>query len=190
LLGVVVLREKLRALQWVAVALGGVAIIVLAIGYGEIPWFSLVLAVSFALYGLVKKQAGNRVGAIAGLLVETMWLAVPAAGLLVFVGMTGGIELGKNGVVHTVLLVMSGVITAVPLLLFASGARRLPLVTLGLILYVAPVLSFIIGAFVLREHMPPERWAGFAIVWVAIAILTVDMFREGRLSRRALPELT
>jgi chloramphenicol-sensitive protein RarD len=189
LLGVIVLRESLRPLQWIAVALGGVAIVVLAIGYGEVPWISLALALTFGLYGLIKKQAGPRVGALAGLTVETLWLTIPAGLVLVAIGSGPGFEVGNNGTVHTLLFLLAGAVTAVPLLLFASGARRLPLVTMGLVQYLAPVLQFILGAFILGEAMPPERWAGFGIVWAAITLLTVDMLNEGRLSRRALPEL-
>jgi chloramphenicol-sensitive protein RarD len=189
LLGVIVLRESLRPLQWIAVALGGVAIVVLAIGYGEVPWISLALALTFGLYGLIKKQAGPRVGALAGLTVETLWLTIPAGLVLVAIGSGPGFEVGNNGAVHTLLFLLAGAVTAVPLLLFASGARRLPLVTMGLVQYLAPVLQFILGAFILGEAMPPERWAGFGIVWAAITLLTVDMLNEGRLSRRALPEL-
>jgi chloramphenicol-sensitive protein RarD len=189
LLGVIVLRESLRPLQWIAVALGGVAIVVLAIGYGEVPWISLALALTFGLYGLIKKQAGPRVGALAGLTVETLWLTIPAGLVLVAIGSGPGFEVGNNGTVHTLLFLLAGAVTAVPLLLFASGARRLPLVTMGLVQYLAPVLQFFLGAFILGEAMPPERWAGFGIVWAAITLLTVDMLNEGRLSRRALPEL-
>lgn len=189
LLGVMLLRESLRPLQWAAVGLGVVAIVVLAIGYGEVPWISLVLAVTFGLYGLIKKQAGPRIGALAGLTVETMWLAVPACVVLAFIALGPGIEVGRHGLGHSVLFLLAGAVTAVPLLLFASGARRLPLVTMGLVQYLAPVLQFILGAVILGEAMPPERWAGFGIVWVAITLLTIDMLNEGRLSRRALPEL-
>lgn len=189
LLGVVLLRESLRPLQWVAMGFGVVAIVVLSVGYGQVPWISLALAGSFGLYGLIKKQAGPRVGALAGLTVETMWLAVPAGIVLVVVAAGPGIEVGQRGAVHTGLLLLSGVVTAIPLLLFASGARRLPLVTIGMVQYLAPVLQFVLGAFILREAMPPERWAGFGLVWVALTLLTVDMINQGRLSRRALPEL-
>ncbi|MCW4385274.1 EamA family transporter RarD [Salinibacterium sp. SYSU T00001] len=190
LLGVIFLRESLRALQWVAVGFGAVAIVVLAIGYGEVPWISLALAGSFGLYGLIKKQAGPRVGALPGLTVETMWLTIPAGVVLALIAAGPGIEVGDNGLVHTLLFLLAGAVTAVPLLLFASGARRLPLVTMGLVQYLAPVLQFILGAAILHEEMPPERWAGFALVWVALVLLTVDMLVEGRMSRRALPELT
>lgn len=189
LMGVLVLRESLRRLQWVAMGFGGAAIVVLSIGLGEIPWISLALAGSFGLYGLIKKQAGPRVGAVSGLTVETMWLTVPAIGVLVVVALGPGLEVGSQGVTHLLLFLGLGVVTAVPLLLFASGARRLPLVTMGLVQYLAPVLQFILGAFLLGEAMPPERWAGFALVWVALVILSVDMLGEGRTSRRAVPEL-
>ncbi|QEE60658.1 EamA family transporter RarD [Salinibacterium sp. dk2585] len=188
LLGVVLLRESLRPLQWVAMGFGAIAIVVLAVGLGEIPWISLALAGSFGLYGLIKKQAGPRVGAVSGLTVETMWLTVPAIVVLLALAAGPGIAAGANGPAHLVLFLMSGVATAVPLLLFAAGARRLPLVTIGLVQYLAPILQFILGAFVLHEAMPPERWVGFGLVWVALVVLTIDMLVEGRMSRRALPQ--
>lgn len=184
LLGVVVLRERLRPLQWVAVGVSGVAVIVLAIGYGAFPWIALTLAVSFGLYGLVKKHVGPRADAIGGLTVETLVLSPLAIGALVVIGVTGGLTMGAVSPLHTVLLASVGVGTAVPLLLFAAAARRIPLIYLGLVQYLAPVIQLTIGIVVLHEPMPLERWLGFGIVWVALAILTVDMFRHGYSSQR------
>ena len=189
MLGVLFLGERLRPLQWLAIASGVAAIVVLAVGYGSVPWISLVLAASFGLYGLIKKQAGVRVDAVSGLTLETLWLTPVAVTVLLVIGSTSGFALGSEGVGHTVAMLLAGVVTATPLLLFAAGARRLPLVTMGLIQYLAPVLSFIFGVFVQHEAMPPERWAGFGFVWLAIVLLTIDMLRAGHLSRRALPEL-
>lgn len=190
MLGVFFLKEAVRPLQWLAIAFGAAAIVVLAIGYGTIPWISLTLAGSFGLYGLIKKQAGARIDAISGLTLETLWLVPLAVGVLIFIAATTGLTLGTVSTTHTVIMVSSGLVTAIPLLLFAGGARRLPLVTMGLVQYLAPVLTFIFGAFVLREAMPPERWAGFGLVWIAIVLLTIDMLKQGQLSRRALPVLT
>ncbi len=189
LLGVFVFAERLRPLQWVSVGLVAVAVLVIGVGYGSVPWIALILAVTFAIYGLVKKKVGGQVDAVAGLTLETAWLTVPAIVALAVIASTGGITLGANGALHTVLLASAGIITAVPLLLFAAAARRLPLSWIGLAQYLAPVLQFAIGVFVLGEDMPPERWFGFALVWVAIIVLTIDMFLSAR-SRRASRKLT
>ncbi|WP_193509464.1 EamA family transporter RarD [Cryobacterium sp. BB736] len=186
LLGVLLLRERLRAAQWVAVGISGIAVLVIAIGYGVFPWVSLALAFSFGLYGFVKKRVGPRVDAVSGLTLETAWLIPVAIGQLWFVSATSGLVFGNAGAANVVLLLASGVITAVPLLLFAAAARRLPLVYMGLFQYLAPVLQFIVGAFILHEAMPLERWIGFALVWVALIVLTTDMLASGR-ARRASP---
>ncbi|MBD8704214.1 EamA family transporter RarD [Frigoribacterium faeni] len=186
LLAVVVLRERLRPAQWAAVALSGVAVLVIAIGTGDVPWVSLVLASSFGLYGLVKKQVGGRVDAIGGLTLETM-LMTPVAGAALVVmavtGVGGGVVFGSVSVVHTLTVISSGVVTAVPLLLFAAAARRLPLATIGLTQYLAPVLQLIVGVVLLHEEMPVTRWIGFAIVWVALIVLSTDAVRSSRRNR-------
>lgn len=187
LLGVFFLKERLRPLQWVAIGVSAGAIVVLAVGLGSLPWIALVLAMSFGLYGLIKKRAGVSVDAITGLTLETLWLVPVASVILIIVGSTSGIVFGTVSPTHTALLLSAGVITAVPLLLFASAARRLSLVGLGLIQYLAPVLQFLFGVFIMREAMPPERWIGFALVWVALIILTWDLIAHGRAARRALP---
>lgn len=188
LLGVLVLRERLRVLQWVAVGISLVAVLVLAIGYGSFPWVALLLAFSFGFYGLVKNRTGGRVDAISGLTIETVILTPVAAGALVWIAATSGLVMGTQGVWHSVALSLAGVVTAVPLLLFAAGARRLPLSMVGLMQYLAPILQFITGAVILAEPMPPARWAGFAIVWVALVVLTVDMVRHTRKTRRGVPD--
>jgi chloramphenicol-sensitive protein RarD len=185
LLGVIFLRERLRMAQWIAVGTSFVAVVVLAFNYGALPWISLVLAFSFGLYGLIKKRVGPAVDAVSGLTLETAWLAPVAIVQLAVVGASAGLTYGTVSPAHTLLLTSAGVVTAVPLLLFAAAARRLPLVYLGLTQYLAPVLQFILGAFVLGEKMPPARWIGFALVWVALVILTVDVFASGRRVRRA-----
>ena len=187
LLGVIFLRERLRMPQWIAVGTSVLAVVVLAVNYGALPWISLVLAFSFGFYGLIKKRVGPAVDAVSGLTLETAWLVPVALVQLVVVGTSAGLTFGTVSLAHTLLLASTGVITAVPLLLFAAAARRLPLVYLGLTQYLAPVLQFVVGVFVLREDMPPARWIGFALVWVALMILTVDVFvsagRAGRAGR-------
>jgi len=186
-LGVVVLRERLRAAQWTAVGISVVAVVVIAIGYGHVPWISLVLAFSFGLYGLVKKRVGGTVDALSGLTLETVWLLPIAVGTLVVLGVTGlggGLTVASAGWGHTVVTVLTGPATAVPLLLFASSARRVSLSTLGLTQYLAPVMQLLVGVVVQHEAMPPARWIGFGIVWVALVVLTVDGFVAARAARR------
>ena len=187
MLGVIFLHERLRMAQWIAVGTSLLAVVVLAFNYGALPWISLVLAFSFGLYGLIKKRVGPAVDAVSGLTLETVWLTPVAIVQLAVVGQTAGLTFGTVSLAHTLLLVSAGVVTAVPLLLFAAAARRLPLVYLGLIQYLAPVLQFIVGAFLLHESMPPARWIGFGLVWVALAILSVDVLISARRARRALP---
>jgi len=184
LLGVLVQRERLRPAQWVAVGLSAVAVIVLAVGYGAFPWIALVLAFSFGFYGLIKKRVGPSVDAVSGLTLETMWLTPVAIVQLVVVGMTTGITLGAYGTWHTIALAGAGVVTAVPLLFFAAASRRLPLVYMGFVQYVTPLIQFMVGVFVLHEAMPPERWLGFGIVWLALVVLSVDMIASARGVRR------
>ena len=191
-LGVIVLREKLRTMQWVAVGISFVAVIVLTVSYGAIPWISLTLAASFGLYGLIKKRTGVSVDAISGLTIETMWMTPVAIIQLMIVSNLVGLSFFGYGLTHTLLLASAGVVTAVPLIMFGAGARRLPLTALGLIQYSTPVFSFLMAVFVLHEPMPPVRWVGFFIIWVALIVLTTDMLRHGKANRlaRAAEELT
>ncbi len=184
-LGVVLLRERLRPLQWIAVGVSVVAILVIALGYGSFPWIALTLAFSFGLYGYLKKRVGAQVDAVSGLTLETAWLVPVAIVQLVVAGAVVGLSFGNAGTVQALLMIATGVITAVPLLLFAAAARRLPLVVLGLTQYLAPVLQFLTGVFLLHEAMPTGRWIGFGLVWLALALLTIDMIRAARAGRRA-----
>jgi len=185
LLGVFVLRERLRPLQWVAIGISAVAVLVLALNYGQFPFIALALAFSFGCYGLIKKQVGDRVDALSGLTIETAWLSVPASIALAVLAASGVLTIGTVSPLQTVALLCAGVVTAVPLLLFAAAARRIPLTYLGLTQYFAPVLQFAIGVFVLQEAMPPARWIGFGLVWVALALLSWDMLRAGSRGRGA-----
>ncbi|MGK3954280.1 EamA family transporter RarD [Microbacterium sp. I2] len=185
LLAVLVLRERLRVTQWVAIGIAAVAVIVIIVGYRSFPWIALTLAASFSLYGLVKKRVGPSVDAVSGLTLESLWLMPIAVIILVVVGTSTGITMGASGWGHAVLLSLAGVITAVPLLFFAAGARRVSLTVIGLLQFVAPILQFIIGAWVLGEPMPVERWIGFALVWVALTVLTVDSVVHARRTRVA-----
>ncbi len=182
-LGVVVLRERLRLTQWIAVGVAAVAVGVIVVGYGAFPWIALTLAFSFGVYGLVKKKLGPSVDAVSGLTLESLWLVPVATVILIVVGTTSGLTFGAGGPWHAVLLGMVGVVTAVPLLLFAAGARRVPLTVIGLLQFVAPILQFIIGAWLLNEPMPLERWIGFGLVWLALIVLTIDSLVFARRSQ-------
>lgn len=184
-LGVLVLGERLRVLQWVAVGIGVVAGVYLGIVGGQVPVVALTLAGSFALYGLTKKKLGATLEALHGLTVETVVLAPVAVVVLFVVGAAGGLEFGHHGGWHTGLLVGSGVATALPLLCFAAAARRIPLVTIGLIQFITPVMQLLCAVLLLGEHMPVERWVGFAIVWVALIVLSIDSLMGVRATRRA-----
>lgn len=185
LLGVFLLRERLRPLQWAAVGISAVAVLVLAVNYGAFPWIALSLAFSFGLYGFVKKQVGGTVDAVSGLTLETALLSPLAIGVLVWLAATGTLVTGTAGVGQALAIACAGAVTAVPLLLFAAAARRIPLSYLGLTQYLAPVMQFLIGVIVLHELMPPARWVGFGLVWVALVVLTIDMLGGARRSRSA-----
>ena len=185
LLGVLVLHERLRPAQWAAIAIAVVAVVVIIVAYGTFPWIALTLAASFGAYGLVKKQIGPKVDAISGLTLESLWLTPIALVQLIVVANTTGLVFGTQGAGHTVLVTLAGVITAVPLLLFAAGARRAPLVVIGLLQFVAPIMQFLTGWWMLGEPMPLERWIGFGLVWVALIVLMVDSIASARGSRRA-----
>jgi chloramphenicol-sensitive protein RarD len=180
LLGVLVLHERLRIAQWIAIGVALAAVVVIVVGYGQAPWIALGLAFSFGLYGLAKNRVGPSVDALTGLTLETAWLAPVAAGMLVWVSATGGITFGAYGAGHAVLLGSAGVITAVPLLFFAAATRRAPLSLVGLLQFLTPILQFLTGAVILHEEMSGERWVGFALVWVALVVLTADSLRHAR----------
>ncbi|WP_231707155.1 EamA family transporter RarD [Tsukamurella sputi] len=183
-LGVVVLGEKLRPLQWAAVGVGVFAGVFLTIAGGRFPWTSLALAFSFGLYGLVKNKVGAHLSALHGFTLETAILAPLAAialGLIAVWG--GGLDFGRHGAVHTTLLALAGVATAVPLLLFAAAARRIPLVTVGLIQFATPIMQLLCAVLFLGEHVSTARWIGFGIVWIALILLTLDSVRALRRAR-------
>ncbi|WP_407652389.1 EamA family transporter RarD [Dermacoccus abyssi] len=185
MLGVLVLGEKLRRMQWLAVAIGVIACVYLAVDYGSPPWISVGLALSFAAYGLMKKRVGGRFTALEGLTAETVVLAPFAAVMLVWLGATGRSTWSGNGSWHPVLLALSGVATAIPLLLFAAAARRIPLSTIGLLQFMTPVMQLLCGVLVLGETMSAGRWVGFGLVWIALVVLTADSLAQARRTRRA-----
>ena len=179
-LGVIVLKEKLRPLQWGALALAVVAVVVLAVGYGSVPVISLTLAFSFGFYGFVKNRMGPSVKSLDSLTLETLWLTPIAVGLLVWVFLSSGLTIGTLGPLHTALLLMAGAVTSIPLLFFGAAARRLPLSVIGLMQYLAPVMQFTFGVAIMGEPMPLERWIGFSLVWVALVIFSIDALSHRR----------
>ncbi len=185
LLGVLVLKERLRPAQWAAIGISALAVVVIVVGYGSVPWIALTLAASFGAYGLVKKQIGPSVDAVSGLTLESLWLTPVAVVQLIVVSITGGLVIGTVSAGHTALVLLAGVATATPLLFFAAGARRTSLTVIGLLQFVAPILQFLTGVLIQNEPMPIERWIGFSLVWVALVVLMADSFRAARLSRRA-----
>jgi chloramphenicol-sensitive protein RarD len=187
-LGVVVLKEHLRRTQWTAVGFGFVAVVVIAIGLGHVPWIALSLAASFGSYGLAKKLV--QTPALESMAVETSVMALPAIGFLIFVQVHGTGSFGHIATGTDLLLISSGVVTVVPLLCFAAAASRVPLTVMGLMQYATPVLQFAIGVGVRHERVPPSELAGFAIVWVALTILGASEIRQWRLSRAQPDELS
>jgi chloramphenicol-sensitive protein RarD len=158
------------------VGLGLVAVVVLSFAYGQLPWIALTLAFSFGLYGFVKKRVGSRVGAVVGLAIETAWVLPIAIIQMIVVAIFGGLSAFTLGPMHAALMICSGVLTAIPLMLFAAGAKRIPLTWIGLMQYSTPISGFLLGIFVFHEAMSPSRWFGFSIIWVALVFLTVDIF--------------
>jgi chloramphenicol-sensitive protein RarD len=179
-LAVLVLHERLRPVQWVALGFGAAAVLVITIGLGSVPWIALTLAASFGFYGLIKNRVGRSVGAVPGLATETLVLAPLALAYLLVLQAHGTGSFSTHGTWHAAALASAGVVTAIPLLLFGSAARRLPLALVGMLQYIAPVMQFLIGVVVLDEQMPPARWFGFALVWVALVTLSVDGLRHSR----------
>jgi len=180
-LAVIFLGERLRGLQWTAVGLGAVAVAVIAVGYGEVPYVALALAFSFAGYGFLKKRV--TLTPAQSLAAETAILAPAAAIAMLVVARNGGLAFGGD-VGLSVLLATSGVVTAVPLVLFAASARRIPLTMLGLLQYLTPMLQFLCGVFVFAEPMSAERWVGFALVWAALMCMSVDAVGRLRAGER------
>ena len=173
-LGVMLLGERLRRGQWSAVGIAAAGVVVLTVESGHVPWIALTLAVSFGLYGLVKKIVG--VGAVEGLVVETSVLAPVALGYLVALGINGGGGFTQHGAGHALLLMSAGVVTPLPLLAFAGSAARIPLSRLGLLQFGTPTIQFLIGVLYRHEPLPLGRLFGFVLVWIALVVFTIDTF--------------
>lgn len=185
-LGVVILGERLRPIQWAAVGVSLIAVVVLTVEYGNLPWVSLTLATSFAFYSLVKNKLGPTVDSLTGLTVETLWLSVPS---VIWIGLaSAGVVATAGGIgvfesfdtLRSWSLPVVGLITVVPLVLFAGAAARLPLSTVGMFQYIAPIAQFLFGYFVFEEAMSTGRWVGFILVWVAVMMLIGDVLRQIR----------
>ena len=186
LMGVVLLGERLSRPQWVAIGVGALACLVLTVDYGHPPWIALVLAFSFGTYGLAKKQAGAE--AVESLTLETLLVAPLALCYLAWLVAHDQSTFGTEGTGHALLLMSAGLVTAVPLLCFGAAAIRVPMVTLGLLQYLAPVLQFLLGVLWFQEDMSTGRWIGFALVWVALAIFTFESIRHRRRQLRVAAE--
>lgn len=183
LTGTLLLGERLRPLQWTAVGIAAVAVAVLTAGYGSVPWIALALAFSWAGYGLVKKLAG--VDPVASLTVETAYGTPFALAFLLWLSTQGTLVFGHSSTGNTLLLMMTGVVTAIPLVLFGAATNRVPLSMIGVLQYLTPCLQFLLGILVFNEQMPASRWFGFGIVWLALVVFTWDSLRNGQANRVA-----
>ena len=175
--GVIILKEKMRALQWSAVGIATFGVLVLTIDYGRLPWIALTLAISWGSYGFIKKQLG--LGALEGLAIETLIASLPYLLYLIYMGNNGTGQFG-HGLGITLLLISAGAITAIPLLLFNGSTTRLPLTVIGLLQYITPTIQFSIGVWVRHEDMPAARWIGFLIIWIALIALAIDLVKSSR----------
>ncbi len=186
LMGVLVIGERLRPLQWVALGVAAVAVVGLTIELGRPPWVALVLAFSFGTYGLAKKKANA--GAVESLALETLVLAPIALGFLFFLDSRGSGSFFGNGLSHMLLLASTGIVTAIPLLCFGAAATRVSMTTIGLLQYIAPTLQFVLGVLVFHEPMPAMRWVGFTLVWLALAMFTYEAVAHRRRQLRLTAE--
>ena len=184
--GVLLLKEKMRKWQWVSVGIALIGVIILTVDYGRPPWIALALAGSWAFYALIKKQSGLE--ALQGLAIETFLSLLPYGGYLLWIGNKGTGQFGHH-VALTTLLILAGVFTAIPLLMFNSSANKLPYIVIGLLQYITPTVQFLIGVLVRHEVMTTARWIGFFIVWLALLALAVDLVKSGSTSDDSLAEL-
>ena len=175
--GVLLLREKMRPLQWVAVGIAAIGVTILTIDYGRLPWVAISLALSWGTYGLLKKKLD--LGALEGLTIETLISLLPYGFYLFYLGNQGTGQFGK-GLLLTILLISAGAMTAIPLLLFNGSTTRLPYSTIGLLQYITPTSQFSIGVWINHEEMPTARWIGFIVIWLALATLGTDLMRSSR----------
>lgn len=183
--GVLLLKEKMRKLQWFSVIVAAIGVLVLTIDYGRPPWIGLALAISWGSYGLVKKQLG--LGALEGLTIETTLAFAPYAGYLIWMGSKGTGQFGHSFGLST-LLFLAGAVTAIPLLMFNGSTNRLPFTVIGLLQYITPTVQFLIGVLVRHEPMPVGRWIGFLVIWVALIALGIDLVRSSSTSNNRVAQ--
>ena len=183
--GVLLLKEKMRKLQWIAVWIAVIGVLILTIGFGRPPWIALALAVSWGSYGLVKKQLG--IGALEGLAIETLLSFIPYAGYIIWLGSRGTGQFAVN-IKVTFLLVLAGVVTAIPLLMFNGATNKLPLTIVGLLQYLTPTAQFLIGVLIRHESMPVARWVGFLVIWIALIALATDLVKSGSSSNNRVAQ--
>ena len=186
LMGVLILGERLRRLQWYAVGLAAAAVVVLTVDYGRPPWVAFLLAFSFATYGLAKKKAN--VDAVESMTVETLYIGPVAAAYVAWLAWQGQAEFAHNGAGHTALMVSTGIVTVIPLLCFGAAAIRVSMVTIGLLQYIAPILQFALGVLWFHEAMPASRWIGFVLVWIALVVFTYEAATHRRRQLRMAAE--
>jgi chloramphenicol-sensitive protein RarD len=179
LFAVLILKEKLRPMQWVALGIGFVAVVVLTLDYGRPPWFAFILAFSFAIYSLAKNKVGNKIPALQSFTLESAIVMPIALIQLAVVASMGPIML-FTGVFEASVLIGFGILTAIPLILFGAAASRIPLASIGFIQYLTPTLQFLTAYFILQEPMPAARWIGFGLVWFSLAVLTFDALKSRR----------
>lgn len=177
-LGMIFFRERLRRLQWIPVALAVIGVTYLTVSYGRLPWIALTLAFSFGFYGLVKKLAP--LSSVYGLTLETGILILPAAGYLIAMELTGAGAFLHAGTVSDMLLVGAGLVTTIPLLMFAGAAHRIPLTMIGLMQYFAPTMQFLIGVFIYKEPFSSQQLIGFGIVWLGLLIFAAESLYHNR----------
>jgi chloramphenicol-sensitive protein RarD len=186
LMGVFLLGERLRTMQWVAMGLAAVAVIGLTVEYGRPPWVALVLAFSFGSYGLAKKKANA--GAVESIAMETMVLTPVALGFIIWLTVTGSSNFGNHGTGHAVLMASTGIVTAIPLICFGGAATRVSMTAIGVMQYLTPTIQFALGVLVYHEPMPLMRLAGFILIWVALAIFTFELVKHRRQQLRLSAE--
>lgn len=179
LFAVLILKEKLRSMQWLALGIGFIAVVVLTLDYGRPPWFALILAFSFAIYSLAKNKVGKKIRALQSFTLESAIVMPVALIQLAVVASMGPIMLFSGGY-QAAVLISFGILTAIPLILFGAAASRIPLASIGFIQYLTPTLQFLIAYFILQEPMPAARWIGFGLVWFSLAVLTFDALRARR----------
>ena len=178
---VFLLKEKLRRMQWLALGVGLIAVLVLTVDYGRPPWIAIILALSFGTYSLAKNRVGRNIGALQSFTIESATVLPIAIIQLIVVASLGPVMI-LSGPMEAAVLIGFGIMTAVPLILFGAAASRIPLSMIGFIQYLTPVLQFSVGYFILGEEMPPVRWIGFGLVWVSLVILTSDAIRRKPIS--------